>query len=275
MLLFGVSVFQWSVAPKGVARALDQSLRQTSKIAAIVLLLTATTWLLLAAGEMGEGWDDVLNPSLVGSVILYTEFGRFWLWRLGVAVVLLAVLAFRRDDSWLIVAILSAIALGSLGLVGHAVMRSGALGWLSRLSFITHVLAAGFWLGSLPAVIGSLRLNADQTGLSIKLATLKRFSRLGQSAVVIVLATGFVNTWLVLGMLPLDGTSPYQALLLAKMTLIAVMLALALVNGYVLMPRLHQSPNSLHKLVWSAGVELAAGLGAVGLVSAIGILSPV
>jgi putative copper resistance protein D len=69
-------------------------------------------------------------------------------------------------------------------------MRSGALGWLNRLSFIAHVLAAGFWLGSLPPLIASFRLAADQTGLAIKLMALRRFSRLGHAAVVIVLATG-------------------------------------------------------------------------------------
>ena len=177
MLLFGVSVFQWSVAPAGVARALDQSLRQASKVAAIVLLATAIAWLLLAAGEVGEGWADAWNPSVIGSVILYTDFGRVWLWRLGAVVVLLAVLIFTRDNSWLIVAILAAIVLGSLGLVGHALMRSVAFGWLNRLSFIAHVLAAGFWLGSLAPLIASLRLAADQTGIAITLILLRRFSR--------------------------------------------------------------------------------------------------
>ena len=51
---------------------------------------------------------------------------------------------------------------------------------------------------------------ADQTGLAIKLIGL---SRLGHAAVVIVLATRFVNTWLVLGILPLNVLSAYQALL--------------------------------------------------------------
>jgi copper resistance protein D len=274
MLLFGISVFQWSVAPVGMARALDQSLRRASKVAAIVLFATAIAWLLLAAGEMGQGWADAWNPSVIGSVILYTDFGRVWLWRLGAVVVLLAVLTFTRDNSWLIVAILAAIALGSLGLVGHALMRSGALGWLNRLSFIAHVLAAGFWLSSLPPLIASLRLAADQTGLAIKLMALRCFSRLGHAAVVIVLATGLVNTWLVLGMWPLDASSSYKTLLLAKIALVTVMLVLALLNRYVLVPRLQKSPNSLHKLRWSAAVELIAGLGAVGLVSAIGILPP-
>jgi copper resistance protein D len=90
---------------------------------------------------MGEGWADSWNPLVVGSVILGTDFGKVWLWRLSAVVVLLAVLTFTRGDRWVVVAILAAIALGSLGLVGHAVMRSGTFGWLIRLSFVAHV----FW----------------------------------------------------------------------------------------------------------------------------------
>lgn len=272
ILLFGASVFQASVAPKGLARALDRSLRQTSKVAALVMLATAVAWLLLAAGEMGEGWADASNPSVIGSVLLYTDFGRVWLWRLAAVVVLLAILIFGRDDRWAIVAILAAIALATLGLVGHALMRSGAAGLLSRLSFVAHVLAAGFWLGSLVPLIASLRLAADKTGLA--LIALMRFSSFGQVAVVIVLATGLINTWLVLGRLPLDVSSSYQALLLAKIGLVGLMLTSALVNRYALTPRLYDSPGSLSQLRWSAAVEIVAGLGVIGLVSAIGILPP-
>jgi putative copper resistance protein D len=60
-----------------------------------------------------------------------------------------ALLAFGRHDRWPIVALLAALVLGSLGLVGHAVMRAGAFGLLNRPSHVIHLLAAGFWLGSL------------------------------------------------------------------------------------------------------------------------------
>lgn len=272
ILLFGVSVFQASVAPEDLARALDPSLRRASKVAAFLLLATAVAWLFLAAGEMGEGWADVWNPSVVGSVLLHTDFGRVWLWRLIVVAILLAVLMFGRHDRWAIVAILAAIALGTLGLVGHALMRSGPAGLLNRLSFVAHVLAAGFWLGSLVPLVAGLRLAADKTGLA--LTALMRFSRLGQAAVAIVLATGAINTRLVLGGPPLDVSSPYQALLLAKIGLVGFMLALALVNRYGLTPHLRDSPESLSKLRWSAALEMIAGLGVIGLVSAIGILPP-
>jgi putative copper resistance protein D len=106
------------------------------------------------------------------------------------------------------------------------------------------------------------------------LAVLWRFSSLGHAAVAIVVATGVLNAWLVLDALPINVSSPYQALLLAKITLVAMMLALALVNRYMLLPRLHNSPYAVRQLRWSTIGETVIGLGAVGLVSAIGILPP-
>ena len=149
MLLFGISIFQSTLAPAALAHALDRGLRQLSKAGAIVVLATMIVCLLLASGEIGEGWTDVWNPSAIGSVLLDTDFGRVWQWRVGFAVVLIGVLVFGRNDHWLPVALLAALTLGSVGFVGHAVMRVGVLGWLNRLSHVIHLLAAGFWLGSL------------------------------------------------------------------------------------------------------------------------------
>jgi putative copper resistance protein D len=273
MLLFGISIFQSTLAPAALAHVLDRPLRQLSKAEAIVVLATMVVWLLLASGEMGEGWTDVWNPSAVGSVLLDTDFGRVWQWRVGFAVVLLGVLVFGREDHWLAAALLAALTLGSLGLVGHAVMRAGVLGWLNRLSHVMHILAAGFWVGSLVPVIASLRLTNDQAASANALLALRRFSSLGQIPVAIVLVTGVVNSWLVLGVLP-NGSSPYQALLLAKITLVAVMVALALANRYVLLPRFDTAPYAVGLLRWSAVGEIIMGLGAVGLVSIFGILAP-
>jgi putative copper resistance protein D len=273
MLLFGISVFQSKLAPAALAHALDGSLRQVSKPAAIVCLATMIGWLLLASGEMGEGWPDVWNPSAVGSVLLDTDFGRVWQWRLGLAVVLVGVLIFGRDDHWLAVALLAALTLGSLGFVGHAVMRMGVLGWLNRLSHVMHLLAAGFWLGSLVPLIASLRFTNDPAASANVLLALRRFSSLGQIAVATVLGTGVVNSSLVLDAWPI-GSSPYQALLLAKIAVVAIMVALALANRYLLLPRFDTAPNALRVLRWSAIGETIMGFGAVGLASIIGILPP-
>ena len=274
MLPFGVSVFQSTLAPAALARALDHPLRRMSRSAILVVFVTALGWLFLTAGEMGEGWADTWNPAIISSVLFDTQFGQVWLWRLGFAGILLGVLAFGRDDRWPIVALLAALVLGSLGLVGHAVMRAGAFGLLNRLSHVIHLLAAGFWLGSLVPLIICLRSMSDQAISENASVALRRFSGFGHVAVATVLVTGVINTWLVLGLLPINVSSPYQALLLAKIGLVAIMLGLALVNRYVLVPRLQNIPYSLRLLRWSTIGEIILGLGAVGLVSVIGTLAP-
>jgi putative copper resistance protein D len=149
----------------------------------------------------------------------------------------------------------------------------GVLGWLNRLSHVMHLLAAGFWLGSLVPLIASLRLTNDQAASANALLALRRFSSLGQIAVATVLATGVVNSWAVLDAWPI-GSSPYQALLLAKVALVAIMVALALVNRYLLLPRFDTAPHAVRMLRWSAVGETVMGVGAVGLVSIFGILAP-
>ena len=69
---------------------------------------------------------------------------------------------------------------------------------------------------------------------------------------------------LVLGILPLDVSSSYQALLLTKIALVTVMLALALMNRYVLMPRLHKSTDSLQKLRVTQGTSSETLARAIG-----------
>jgi putative copper resistance protein D len=268
LFLFGASVFQWRLAPPALAAVLSHTLRPTAAAAIVVVFATTVAWLLLAAGEMGEGWSDSLDPQTIAAVLLDTEFGEVWRWRLGLALILLGLLVLGRHDNWPVTALLMAPVVGSLGFIGHAVMITGAVGWLDRASHVLHLLAAGFWLGSLIPLILCFRRPLDE---AVSLA-LNRFSGLGHIAVAIVILTGIVQTWLILGAWPGDITSPYQALLLAKIGCVAVMTGLAIVNRYVLVPRLH---DNIGRLRISTIVEIVLGLAAIGLVSVFGTLPPV
>ena len=62
---------------------------------------------------------------------------------------------------------------------------------------------------------------------------LRRFSTAGHAAVALVIATGVLNTLMILGRWPTDLQSPYQALLFAKILLVAAMTVLALANRYI------------------------------------------
>lgn len=102
-----------------------------------------------------------------------------------------------------------------------------------------------------------------------------RFSIAGQIVVALVVVSGTLNTALVLGRFPSDWSSPYEALLAAKIALVAAMVCVATVNRYVLATRLaqHQSGGASairHGIV----AEIGLGLGVVGLVAMFGVLDP-
>ena len=108
------------------------------------------------------------------------------------------------------------------------------------------------------------------------MTTLRRYSLVGQIAVAAVIATGAINTRLIVHAWPLNVISPYRELLAMKIGLMAAMAALALFNRYRLAPRLSREPAAAARaLSISILVELAAGSAVIALVSAFATFDPV
>jgi putative copper resistance protein D len=79
----------------------------------------------------------------------------------------------------------------------------------------------------------------------------------------------------VLGRWPTDFTSTYQMLLAAKITLVAGMTGLALMNRYIFVPRMVTQPDrAIIQIRNGTYAELALGAGVLGLVAFFGILDP-
>jgi putative copper resistance protein D len=276
MLLFGAGAFVWALAPEEMARELAGPMRRMAAAAIIVAAVTALAWFALEAGQMGDGWGDTVNPDTLSAVAFETDFGEVWLWRIGLALVLVGALCVRRHDRWAIIVPVSALLLASLGLVGHAAMRDGALGALHRLNHAIHLLCAGAWLGALPPLVLCLKRCGDLRLRSAAGVALRRFSGLGHFLVALVVLTGVVNTMLTLGRWPDDFSSLYQTLLVAKIVLVGAMIGLALVNRYILTPRVkEQSGAALRALAVSSIVEIGLGVIVVALVSVFGTLAPI
>jgi putative copper resistance protein D len=89
-----------------------------------------------------------------------------------------------------------------------------------------------------------------------------------------VVITGVINSVLILGIGPFDPSSPYQVLLAAKVVIVGLMIGLALINRYRVMPRLRARPNVSHVLVRNSMAELALGFVVITLVSLFGLLEP-
>ena len=87
--------------------------------------------------------------------------------------------------------------------------------------------------------------------------------------------TGVVNVALTLHVAPIPFTTPYQTLLAAKIVMVVTMIAMALFNRYVLVPRLKdETGRAARALKINSIAEIACAFIVVALVSAFGLLQP-
>jgi copper resistance protein D len=274
LLVFGACVFQAGLATDDLASHLEVAMRRWLATGAALALLSALGWLALVSGEMGRGWPEVTNPAVWLAVLGDTEFGEVWTWHLLLAAALAVLVLLRGRTAHRLAALAASLAAASLGLVGHAVMPEGPAGLFSRASQVLHLWAGGFWLGALVPLLWCLARIADPAQRNETMIALRRFSAFGHLAVATVILTGIANTAFILKRMPTDLASPYQRLLLIKAAAVAGMVALALANRYVLVPRWRKDPDAVKWLRILTSAELVLGLGAVAIVSWFGTLNP-
>lgn len=156
---------------------------------------------------------------------------------LTVAAMALIGLGASMRDSRVRTAALSAGALlvpVSLVLTGHA--ASAKPGWLASTAVAAHVLAAGFWAGSLVALFLLLRQPEPRSR-----AGLVRFSAVAVPMVGLLIIGGVGFAAMQLNSLEALIGGRYGQLLLLKSGLLLGLLALAAANRYVLVPRLERA----------------------------------
>ncbi len=270
--LFGIATLQSLLAPTGLRLAIERPSRVASTISALLLLLSGLLWLSATAGNMGDGWADTLSIGVVSTVLTATSFGHIWGPHLLLGLVLVLLLAIRAN--WALIALLSTVALGMLGLVGHAAIDSGLLGLLNQTSQILHLLSSGFWLGSLLPLLFCLKMFADPALQGDADTALRRFSGLGHLAVAILLLSGGVNTWFVLGAAAPDLSVPYQRLLLAKIGIAGLMCILAIINRYAFVPNISSDGPGARQLAHGTVAEIVLGAGILAIVGVIGAMAP-
>ena len=223
---------------------------------------------------MADAWSGASDPDMLEGVLFETAFGRLWQARLVLCVVLAAALAFRADKSWGLRTGLAALTLASLGLTGHAAMQTGWLGALHRGNDALHLLCGGAWIGGLAPFALCLLACSRPELRGEAVSAMMRYSRCGHFFVTLIVLSGATNVALTTGALPFPPSSPYRALLLAKIALVACLVALALVNRYVIVPRWGPDDKALRALRATSMAEIALGAVVVGLVSLFGLLDP-
>ena len=275
MTLFGATAFVAALAPPDLSRALAPATRAIAAATIPIAALGALAWLALQSASMAGDWSALVDPQAIGAVLTDTQFGAVWLWRLGLAAALVVALALGRGGPTLKFLVVGAtLQLASLGLVGHAAMQAGAVGALHRANDALHLLAAAAWFGGLPMFALSLGAYRDPNLTVAAVTAMRRFSFWGQFDVALIALTGIVNVALTGGLGALAPTTPYRALLAAKLALVATMVALALFNRYVLAPQLALKETAQRALTRNCVAELVIGAAVVALVSLFGLLDP-
>jgi copper resistance protein D len=274
MLAFGMSAYLCAYAAERLRLALSPVVRRFALIASVVALITAFAWLALESASMADDWSAAIDTDQIGAVLTDTAFGHAWALHLALAAALVAVVAFGPQTRWAATSLVSAALLASLGLVGHAAMQTGAEGALHRANHAVHLMAAGAWIGGLVPFVMCLRAYERDDLRKDAVRAMAGFSFWGQLIVAAIVLTGVVNIALTSHRPPIPPTTPYRALLVAKLVIVAIMILLALFNRFVLAPRLKTSANALTALRATSAAEVALGCVVIALVSVFALLDP-
>lgn len=287
MLLFGLPLFgiynrsAWKAASALPVRPL------VALSAAGGLLLSVIALFLLASSMSGAPLGEV-DRETVGMLLTGSSIGTAWKVRMAAltGVLILSPFLYRQPGLTLSGTLLaSAIALATLAWTGHGAADEGTAGWAHLAADIVHLLASAAWVGALVALVllifkPARTLSAEH--LSLSHDALAGFATVGTIAVALILLSGIVNSWMLIGPAHISAlfTTLYGQLLMAKLLLFAAMLGLAASNRFRLTPALERSLGggdhqaALVGLRKSLAIETGAAVLILFLVAWLGTLEP-
>jgi copper resistance protein D len=277
--LFGMALFPFYAYPSraGATPAwLAAWMRRAVLAASVAAFLTAIVWFALGVASMYGEWSAAVSPVALATVIGDTGFGRLWAVRLALGALAVAIAARATSEttperdriSMLIGGALAATLAGT----GHTQVSEGLLGPVHVAADALHLLAAGAWLGGLVA-LGAVLARPVPDCVDV----LHRFSGMGYAAVAVLISSGVINSYCLVGSLSRLLSTGYGEVLLIKLCLVAGMLCVALSNRFWLVPALEREGNRSAYLVRLRGhvlAEQALGGLVLAVVSVLGTLEP-
>ncbi len=261
---------------------------QTLRVASVCLaiaLASGVIWLLLEAASMsGLSFGESMTSDVLSTVVNETQFGRVSEIRLVLAAILAGCLPYDRFPLARGFALATSLGLvAAIAWTGHAGSTAGEMGIMHLTADALHLLAAAIWLGGLVSLVLLLsvtRRDQTYTGVSFARDATKRFSMMGIAIVVVVLATGIVNAWILVGSLHALIVTGYGRLVMLKIVLFAVMMLFATANRFWLTPQLALSSGgepqlkALRRLARNSMIEIALALIIFAIVGVLGTLHP-
>jgi copper resistance protein D len=281
LALFGASIFPYVIYGRSVLQPpwVSRKLRSLVLAAAALALLSGVAWLAFTAATMTGSPAGVSDPAAIISVLTETSFGNVWIARAAVAALIWAVALIRMPRWRAVTALLSGVLVAGLAWTGHTQQYEGTA-WLTHSAAdMVHLLSAGAWLGGLLMLSLALRSASSSADAASTEIILRRFSGMGVLAVAMLVASGLINSWYLVGSFAaLTGTA-YGRLLLVKLCLFAGMLVVAASNRFWLVAAVateeHPKPGgALARLRRHVLAEQILGILIVAIVSALGTMDP-
>lgn len=268
--------------PAAITVVRSQILR-VARISLAIATVSGVIWVLLQAAAMsGLSLQEAMAGDALSVVVNQTQFGIVSEIRLVLAIILAGCLMLDRLAPLRWSGLASALGLiAAIAWTGHAGSGIGELGILQLAADVLHLIAAAAWFGGLVslALLLAAACRHDALGWAfVARAATQRFSNLGIVSVGTILATGMVNSWILVGSLHALAVTEYGRLLMLKMALFATMLLIAAVNRFWLTPRLALSsgsaPRALRRLACNSMIEIVLGLAIFAIVGALGTMHP-
>ena len=260
-------------------RSSDQSILVWTSIVGV---LSAAAWLLAESTLLTGGrtmWRDVLMGTRLGGLLAL---------RATLLTVCCVACAMVRPHRllWAAVSLLAGLAVATFAWTGHGTLGDGDVRPLHVWADVLHLLSASVWIGALIALtraLWSFRQSLHPADVERIVAGLGRFSAIGPAVVAVLVLTGLINSWVLVGVQDWRALfgSVYGLILMVKIALFAVMLGLATLHRYRTVPALRAAvagPGGAETVVVrlraSMTIETVLALLILVAVAALGTLEP-
>ncbi len=270
-LIWGAGGFAL-IAGDELRKPLAAVLRRPIQVAVMLATTSALATIPSEAAEFGIGWQAVLQPELLWSVASRTHAGISVTAQAVICIAMVGAFATGREKVGVSIA---GLALAEVPTTGHLAegLDFAAMAHIGIAA--VHILSAAAWVGALLPFIALVHLSRSPQLRTAAISAMRLFSRAGHVAVGLVLLTGIVNIWVIVGHLPFEWHVTYQRYLLLKVAVVGIMCAIAVVDRYVIVPRCPTDSRFARRaLMAGAACEIALGLCAFALVATFGLEDP-
>jgi putative copper resistance protein D len=264
------------------------TLARLSRVLIAVALLAGVAALAQQTASLEQRPAAAFEPASLSRVALQTQAGIVWVVRHSLLLLLGAFLLLRADLSrradWRAARVqamlLGGAALALLAAAGHAAAVEPETGAAIAVDLV-HLLGAGLWAGALPGLALLLTAASDERGADARpyaVLTARRFSRAALGLVLVLAITGVVTAFSQLGSVAALLGTRYGQLLVAKIMLLAVIVAIAAVNRRLLPQLSGDAPSigrpAMRRLRTLVGVEAVLALAVLAVVAVMGVTAP-